>query len=106
MTVHATHVTETDVHKIVGVHVPHVSTQYSVHDVPTHPSVGVSVTVTSTLPVMEFALSVVIGAVISYIYVVIPQVFKLPATSCTLNLILISAVGESPLIEQNHPHHE
>lgn len=58
-------VTETDVHEIVGVHIPAVSTQYSVHNHQTPASFGLSVTVTSILPVVEFALSVVVGAVMS-----------------------------------------
>jgi hypothetical protein len=58
-------VTETEIHEMEGVHAPQVSTQYSVHDNPTHASVGASVTVTSIFPVVEFALSVVVGAVLS-----------------------------------------
>ena len=66
MTVPAAPVTDTDVHEVVGVHVAHVSIQYMVHEIPTHhASAGLSVTVTSTPVVVEFALSVVIGAVIS-----------------------------------------
>jgi len=50
---------------VFGVHIPQVSIQYSVPDMPTQISIGESITVTSILPVVEFALSVVVGGVMS-----------------------------------------
>lgn len=58
-------VTATDVQRIFGVHDPSVSIQYRVHEIPTPVSLGFSVTVTSALPVVEFALSVVVGTILS-----------------------------------------
>jgi hypothetical protein len=59
--VHALHVTFTEVHAVVGVHEPVVSTQYTV----VHDSLGVNVTEKSVLLQVLLALSVVTGAVVS-----------------------------------------